>query len=189
MDSIAIAYWLRPQTALTIDYGQRPADAEIRAASAVCEELKIDHHVIDVRSLGQLGSGDLSNSPRLSVAPVSEWWPFRNQMLITIAAIQAVSIGIEELLIGCLKTDGFHVDGSQEFVKKMDALLRFQEGGLRLLAPAIHLNAAELIKESSVPPTLLAWAHSCHVANAACGLCRGCEKHYMTLKQVGNAPY
>jgi len=29
LDSIALAYWLRPQIAVTIDYGQRPARAVI----------------------------------------------------------------------------------------------------------------------------------------------------------------
>ncbi|WP_440506100.1 7-cyano-7-deazaguanine synthase [Serratia nevei] len=54
MDSIAIAWWKRPDIALTLDYGQYAAEAEIRAASVTCKSLGIDHHIIriDCRSLG-----------------------------------------------------------------------------------------------------------------------------------------
>ena len=34
MDSIAIAWWKRPDIALTLDYGQQAANAEIKAATA-----------------------------------------------------------------------------------------------------------------------------------------------------------
>jgi 7-cyano-7-deazaguanine synthase len=82
MDSIAIAFWKRPSIAFTIDYGQLPAIAEVRAASAACAELKIEHHVIRT-DLRALGSGDLAGAAPSPIAPVSEWWPFRNQMLLT----------------------------------------------------------------------------------------------------------
>lgn len=32
MDSIALAYWKRPEIAITIDYGQKPAAAEVVAS-------------------------------------------------------------------------------------------------------------------------------------------------------------
>ncbi|EOE6681447.1 hypothetical protein ACNZ7R_01700 [Enterobacter hormaechei] len=40
MDSIAIAWWKRPDIALTLDYGQQAANAEIKAATATCEALE-----------------------------------------------------------------------------------------------------------------------------------------------------
>lgn len=39
MDSISIAWWKRPDIAITLDYGQRAAEAEIKAASATCSDL------------------------------------------------------------------------------------------------------------------------------------------------------
>jgi len=188
MDSIAIAYWLRPQCAITVDYGQKPAAAELRAASAVSTALGIDHHVI-VADLSALGSGDMAGSAALSVAALSEWWPFRNQMLLTLGAMRAVALGVNRLLIGTLATDGGHADGRSEFVEAMDRVLRAQEGAISLEAPAINLTAAQLIRESGVPMEILAWAHSCHVSDYACGLCRGCRKHYETLAELGVEPY
>lgn len=188
MDSVAIAWWRRPDLAITIDYGQRPAAAELRAAGAVCEALGIEHAIIRA-DLSALGSGDMAGTPRLAEAPVPEWWPFRNQMLVTLAAMLGIARGARRLLIGCLATDASHTDGSRPFVERMDDLLAMQEGGLRLEAPAIGLTAVELIRVSEVPADLLAWAHSCHVSEHACGACRGCQKHYETLEALGDAPY
>jgi 7-cyano-7-deazaguanine synthase len=188
MDSIAVAYWRRPQAAITIDYGQRPAAAEIRAAAAVSEALGLEHHIVQA-DLSALGSGQMAGSAALAVAPVPEWWPFRNQMLITLAAMKGVTIGVERLLVGTLRTDEVHGDGRPAFIEAMDVVLRLQEGAMTVEAPAIALTAVELIRASGAPIELLAWAHSCHVGEYACGLCRGCRKHYETLAQLGVDPY
>lgn len=188
MDSIAIACWARPEMAVTIDYGQAPAPAEIRAASAVAAELGIDHFVVRA-DMSALGSGDLAGSAALDIAPVREWWPFRNQMLVTIAAMKVLPLGAKKLLIGCLATDGAHADGTADFVQSLNNLLQLQEGGMSLEAPAIQLNAVELVQRSGVPMEILAWAHSCHVGEYACGYCRGCRKHFETTQALGLGAY
>lgn len=188
MDSIAIAFWKRPDLAITIDYGQIPAAAEVRAAKAVCLHLGIEQQVIKA-DLSALGSGDMAGTAALEIATVPEWWPFRNQMLITLAAMKGVSLGIRHLLIGTLETDSAHGDGTPNFVHAMSSLLQCQEGGMTLESPAIGLTSSQLIRSSGVPMAVLAWAHSCHVAEQACGLCRGCRKHYDTMAELDGAPY
>lgn len=181
MDSTAIAYWRQPGCAITINYGQRPAEGEIRAAGAVCKALDIEHLVIHA-DISSLGSGDLVGLPQVSNAPATEWWPYRNQFLLTVAAMKCLSLDIPELMIGALKTDGFHADGTAEFVRRMNDLFSLQEGELKVIAPAIDLTAAELVQESQAPHSLMAWSHSCHAAAYACGYCRGCRKHYETMQ-------
>lgn len=188
MDSIAIAWWRRPAIGITIDYGQGPAPGEIRAAAAVADQLGMQHVVIR-SDLSALGSGDLAGAAPLEIAPVREWWPFRNQMLVTLAAMKAIQLNADKLLIGCLKTDGAHADGTPAFVSTLDALLRLQEGSIKLEAPAIELDAVELIRTSSIPQEVLAWAHSCHVGEYACGYCRGCHKHFTTHSALGLGAY
>ncbi|WNO04008.1 7-cyano-7-deazaguanine synthase [Rhodoferax mekongensis] len=188
MDSVAIAFWIRPAFGITVLYGQKAAEAELYASKAVCNSLGIEHHVIET-DLSALGSGDMVGRTADPLAPASEWWPFRNQMLITLGAMKAIQVGAKELLIGCLRTDGFHADGRMSFVSDMSRLLSMQEGALTVRAPAIEFSAAELIKVSGVPIDILAWAHSCHVSSHACGMCRGCRKHYETLEELGHAPY
>lgn len=188
MDSTCLAYWHKPDLAITIDYGHKAAAGEIRAATAVCQTLGIDHKIIHC-DLSALGSGDLAGTEANPHAPASEWWPYRNQMLVTIAAMECIKHKIDVLEIGALRTDGFHADGRKEFVEALSALLSMQEGGLRLEAPAAAYSAEELVEVSEITMDVLAWSHSCHKSDYACGYCRGCEKHYITMKAIGVEPY
>jgi 7-cyano-7-deazaguanine synthase len=87
-------------------------------------------------NLSELGCGDMARTAPLNIAPIPEWWPFRNQMLVTLAAMKAVTLGVKRLLIGTLKTDDLHADGRPEFVERINTLLMGQEGGITLEAPA-----------------------------------------------------
>ena len=188
MDSIAIAYWKQPKYGLTVDYGQIPASAEIRASAAVCTALNIRHEVIHA-DISALGSGDLSGRRPASVAPARDWWPYRNQFLLTVVGMKCHLLGATEVMIGTLRTDDLHADGTKGFVQSMNALFELQEGALRIIAPAIDLSAAELVRSSGIPFHLLAWSHSCHVAETACGFCRGCRKHYETMMECFDRAY
>lgn len=176
IDSAALARWKQPDVALTINYGQRSALGEIRAAKKITEELSIAHEVVSV-DLQHLGSGDLAGTPPSSLAPAPEWWPFRNQMLATIAAMRAIALGIDTLLFGAVATDNVHADGRPAFFALLDQLTSMQEGGIRVSAPAIGMTTLELVRCSGIDLHVLAWCHSCHTADFACGNCRGCFKY------------
>lgn len=188
MDSVALAYWKRPTIAITIDYGQRPAKAELQASSAVCHVLGIEHKIISI-DCSCIGSGDLAGTAALSCASASEWWPYRNQLLVTFAAAALLSRGVDTLLVATVAPDRQHADGSPQFIAQLSELMALQEGGVRVEAPAIDMSSAELVRTSNVPIEVLAWAHSCHVANFACGRCRGCAKHFATMGALGFGPY
>jgi 7-cyano-7-deazaguanine synthase len=174
-DSTALAWLERPGLALTVDYGQLPARGEIRASRAICTALEIQHEVLTLRSR-ELGSGDLAGRPALTSAPSSEWWPFRNQLLLTVASMRALQRNARSIIIGTVNTDSFHADGRSEFIHHFNRLLAVQEGGLTAEAPCIERSTVELIRFSQIPREILAWCHSCHVAEWACGSCRGCLK-------------
>lgn len=185
MDSTAIAWWKRPDLAITIDYGQKAAEAEKHAAAQVARTLGIAHEILKV-DCSSIGSGDMAHAAPNVYAATSDWWPYRNQLLLTLASMKVIAHEVDLLLIGTLKSDGeSHLDGSQKFVTLMDELMRFQEGGLRIAAPAIEMTAVELIKASGIPPYVLAWSHSCHKENIACGHCRGCNKYLETYAALG----
>lgn len=188
MDSICIAWWKRPVVAITIDYGQRPAQGEIAASEAACRAIGIRHEVVRV-DCSSLGSGDLAGTMPVAVAPVPEWWPFRNQLILTLAGMAAVRLGITHLMLGALGTDGEHADGRPEFVRSISSLMALQEGGIIVSAPAITMTAVELVRTSGIPQEVLAWAHSCHTSDYACGQCRGCVKHFKTWEALGWDPY
>lgn len=184
MDSAALAFWKRPDLAITIDYGQASARGEIRAATQIAKELSIAHEIIHI-DCSALGSGDLAGKPAISRSPAPEWWPYRNQFLVTVAAMKVIPLGISSLLVGSVMSDSFHVDGRAEFYEQLDRLVAMQEGSLRIEAPGLEFSAGQLIRHSGIPDSLLGWAHSCHKAEYACGSCRGCWKRQNVLDELG----
>jgi 7-cyano-7-deazaguanine synthase len=181
MDSVALAFWRRPDVAFTVDYGQLAAKGEIRAARQIAKELDVAHEVLAI-DCRQLGSGDMAGIPASAIAPVPEWWPFRNQMLVTFAAARAVSLGVGQLLVGSVASDESHQDGKAEFYVLLDRLLEFQEGGIRVTAPGIAMTTEELVRTSGISLSQLSWAHSCHKGEFACGDCRGCYKYHSVME-------
>jgi len=189
LDSSALAAMVRPDHALVFDYGQVAADAEHRAAREVARELKVPlTHLrvpAGVVAAGLMSVGvDDTNVTVEGTAP--EWWPFRNQLLITLAAAWGVTRGFGEVLLGTVATDGArHADGTAEFRAAIDRLLSLQEGGLRVSAPAADLTSDQLLTRSGIPEHVLAWTHSCHRANLPCANCPGCIKRSEVLRRAG----
>jgi 7-cyano-7-deazaguanine synthase len=188
MDSISIGWWKRPDLAIFVDYGQLPAAAERAAGTAACRAMDIRCETVRA-DCSSLGSGNMAGLPSNTFAPVPEWWPFRNQLILTLAGMAALRLGSTELMIGTLITDDQHADGRPEFVNRASELMEMQEGGLIVSAPAIGLTAVDLVRTSGIPKDVLAWAHSCHTGELACGQCRGCVKHYETWKALGWDPH
>ena len=183
MDSIALAWWKRPDRLYTVDYGQLAAPAEIMASRAVAKELGIPHEILHFEGR-EYGSGDMAGARPDGHAPASDWWPYRNQMLITLVAMKAVAIKVDTLWLGTVASDNSHRDGTTEFIKRMSGLLEFQEGAMTVEAPAIELSTVELIRTSGIQRGTLAWAHSCHKADIPCCACRGCNKHLEVLQEL-----
>lgn len=182
MDSVALAFWKRPQIAFTVNYGQLGAEGELRASRIISQELNIQHEIISV-DCRQLGSGDLTGIPQLQNTPTSDWWAFRNQLLLTLAGMKCLALGVRTLMFGSVKTDSF-IDSSPDFFDKIGALFAIQEGNIEIIAPAINLTTTELIKTSGIPNSVLAWSHSCNISDYACGHCRGCIKYLAVMNEL-----
>ena len=188
VDSVALAFWKRPQVAMTIDYGQRAAVAEVNVSRHICSLLEIDHVVIRV-DCSSLGSGDMAGLSPLPGAPVSEWWPYRNQLLATLAGMKAIAIGATEIMLASVASDASHVDGTLRFYDTLNTLMAMQEGALSVSAPALGMTTSELVRTSGIDRGLLSWAHSCHTSILACGNCRGCFKHQQVMGELYQDPY
>ncbi|MEQ8748737.1 MAG: 7-cyano-7-deazaguanine synthase, partial [Amphiplicatus sp.] len=161
IDSSALAYWMRPDICVTVNYGQRAALGEIAAARAICSELNLEWRLIEA-DLSTLGSGDMGDRPPSAQANAPEFWPYRNQMLVTLAAMLLQPEGLDEILIGSVASD-LHADGSPAFVAAMNALLIAQEGAVRFQAPALTLSSENLLRRSKFPRELIGLTFSCHV--------------------------
>ncbi|SDX48062.1 7-cyano-7-deazaguanine synthase [Celeribacter indicus] len=175
VESTALAYMLRPDVLFTIDYGQAPAQGELRAATFIARELGLNHETLSV-DCSPLGAGDMAGRPIASHSRVSEAWPFRNQLLVTLAAMKFAGEGLKDILIGTVVSDRVHADGSPEFVERLDMLIKCELPQTSVTAPALNMSTLELVKRSQVPMDILGWSFSCHRSTVACGQCRGCNK-------------
>lgn len=184
IDSICLAYGIRPEIAYSIDYGQTVAEREIYVSNFICEHLRIQHEVIKV-DCKSLGSGILANSSSLEFSPSEEWWPFRNQLLITLACMKAIKDGVNEIYLGSVKSDDYHKDGTTEFYKLVNDLVYYQEGNIKIYCPSLNYYSHELVNFYKVPIELLTIAHSCHISNLACGKCSGCLKQLRVRHELG----
>lgn len=176
VESTCLAAMTKPDLALTINYGQVCAPGEIRAAKHIASLIGMSHRVVEA-SLGHLGAGDMTGIPSEEVeGRVPEHWPFRNQMLLTVAAMSLAGCDLRELIIGTVLTDRVHNDGTPEFLSAMERLLQTQLSDFKLSAPASTITTDDLVRRSGVTRDLLGWTFSCHRAEVACGACRGCNK-------------
>lgn len=188
LDSSAIAAIANPQHCLCINYGQIAAEAEERSARAVATELNlpIDSIAVNASAIGAglMASTDAHRDSGDETSP--EWWPFRNQLLITLCASWAVTRGFTTVLIGTVSTDGErHSDGTGAFLEQIDRLTGLQEGSIRIEAPAVHISTPELISRPEVSDEILRWTHSCHRANLPCANCPGCVGRAAALHSAG----
>ncbi|TDS52417.1 7-cyano-7-deazaguanine synthase [Myroides indicus] len=184
IDSISLAYNLKPEIAYTINYGQTVAEREIYVSEYICKVLNIKHKVISV-DCSSLGSGTLANKKNLKSSPSEEWWPFRNQLLITLSAMQAINDGVSEIYLASVKSDKFHTDGTKKFYDLINETVVFQEGNIKILCPTLELYSHELVQNFNVPLELISIAHSCHISNLACGKCSGCTKQLRVKYEIG----
>ena len=185
VDSAAIAAIYRPSAALFVNYGQRPAPSEGRSATVISRELDIPFHQLTI-DLRPIGAGLLLGEFASSNQPSPEWWPFRNQLLVSIAAAFAFRIGLKKVLVGSVFGDGNrHVDGRLEFYEILDALLRLQEGEISVHAPGIAETTEQLVSRSGLGEDLLGWTVSCHRSEFPCGSCPGCWKRSRVMMNLG----
>lgn len=182
LDSTALAHWLRPAELFFIDYGQISAVGELRAARQIAKDLNLSLRV-ETMNCRSLGVGDMAASEPLSEA-APEFWPYRNQLLITLAAMAYAAEDSLTVSIGTVKSDAIHPDGRPQFFGAMQSLLAVQ-GNAQVDFPAKHMTSADLLKQAAVPTSILGWTFSCHRAEIACGQCRGCLKHFATLSAFG----
>jgi 7-cyano-7-deazaguanine synthase len=182
LDSSALAWWLRPELCVTVDYGQRAAKGEMAASTAICDAIGLSHCKVEV-DLSSLGSGTMADKAPAAGGAASEFWPYRNQMLVTLAAMQLMPQGFNEIMVGSVCTDR-HADGKAPFYRALDRMVSLQEGNVRVTAPARKYSTSKLLRMSGFPYGLIGLTFSCHVYEFACGQCSGCIKHRQCVEDA-----
>ena len=208
LDSTTALYWARRRYdevyALTFDYGQRHR-VEIRSARWVARRLGIPHAVLRI-DLRQVGGSALTDPaiavprharvPRLRRAgPPATYVPFRNGILLAVAAAWAEARGITELVCG------FNIIDSPEYPDTRPAFVRAMERAVNagtksaVGAPAMKIRAPFLaLKKSDIIGIGLSLGAdysrsiTCYSGlETPCEACSACLLRARAFKEIGLA--
>ncbi|PJC37506.1 7-cyano-7-deazaguanine synthase QueC [Candidatus Peregrinibacteria bacterium CG_4_9_14_0_2_um_filter_53_11] len=187
MDSTTLLYKLLADgdevRCISFDYGQRHKK-ELEYARRICEELGVEHSIIDVRSLNELMQG----SALTSDIPVPEGHyedenmkqtvvPNRNMIFISLAMAQAISLGFERVALAVHAGDhAIYPDCRPIFIQKMQAVAAIANyEKLDVFAPFLTMSKGEIAevgRELGVP---FEKTWTCYKGLAEpCGKCGSC---------------
>lgn len=197
MDSITLLYEKKDEIALGIsfDYGSNHNHNELPLAALHCQRLGIAHVVIPLGFVHQYfkssllesgesipdGSYDEENMKSTVV-------PFRNGVMLAVAAGIAESNGLTKVLIANHGGDHtIYPDCRPEFIAAMDAAV---EAGtfarVRVVAPYTNISKADIARRGRALGIDYAETWSCYKGgNVHCGTCGTCVERKEALREAG----
>ena len=204
MDSVTLLYEKKDEIALGIsfDYGSNHNHNELPLAALHCQRLGIAHVVIPLGFIHQYfkssllesgesipdGSYDEENMKSTVV-------PFRNGVMLAVAAGIAESNGLTKVLIANHGGDHtIYPDCRPEFIVAMDAAV---EAGtfarVRVVAPYTNISKADIARRGGALGIDYAETWSCYKGgDVHCGTCGTCVERKEALREAGiedNTPY
>lgn len=148
---------------VSIFYGQRH-ERELRSAKAIAEYYGVAHYQIDLSDVFKQSDCSLmarssrliehtSYAEQLKVGGVSTYVPFRNGLILSVAASFAGSIfenDLVEIYIGAHADDAAgnaYADCSEDFIRTLDAAISIGTyERIKLVAPFIGKSKADVVK-------------------------------------------
>ena len=197
MDSVTLLYEKKDEIALGIsfDYGSNHNHNELPLAALHCQRLGIEHVVVPLGFMHQyfksslLESGDsIPDGSYDEENMKSTVVPFRNGVMLAVAAGIAESNGLTQVLIA--NHSGNHTiypDCRPEFIAAMDAAV---EAGtfarVRVVAPYTNISKADIARRGRALGIDYAETWSCYKGgHVHCGTCGTCVERKEALREAG----
>jgi 7-cyano-7-deazaguanine synthase len=188
--------------AITFDYGQRSAGMEIKSSKAICEKLGMEHTVIELPWLAQLGGSALTSEeeiPELTMDQLDDkevcdetarkvWVPGRNVVFSSIALSFAEAEGAEKIIVGWdFEEAATFPDNSREFLDAFNDLLKIGSlDDIQIEAPLIQMDKKEIVKLGDDISALLDISYSCYIGEEwHCGVCESCMRRKRAFELAG----
>ena len=197
MDSVTLLYEKKDEIALGIsfDYGSNHNHNELPLAALHCQRLGIAHVVIPLSFMHQyfksslLESGDsIPDGSYDEENMKSTVVPFRNGVMLAVAAGIAESNGLTKVLIANHGGDHtIYPDCRPEFIAAMDAAV---EAGtfarVRVVAPYTNISKADIARRGRALGIDYAETWSCYKGgHVHCGTCGTCVERKEALREAG----
>lgn len=179
--------------AISYKYGQRHSK-EVYMAAKVAERLHIDHEIIDLPELEGsplTGDGEIPKGPYSQFEGISPAYvPFRNGVLLSVAASRAQAWGAKEVWFGAHASDWgawAYPDCSPTFITPMNQAIRIgTDFNVELVTPLLQMTKVQVVQQGLTlqSPFELTW--SCYVGKELqCGECPTCLERIEAFRQNG----
>ena len=197
MDSVTLLYDYqdRIQLAISFDYGSKHNSREIPFAQLHCQRLGIEHLVIPLDFMQRFfqssllkGGEEIPEGHYADENMKSTVVPFRNGIMLAIAAGMAESRGLKNVMMANHGGDhAIYPDCRPEFVDAMDrAITAGTYEGVKLLAPYTSLTKTQIaligkkigINYAETWSCYKGWVHHC-------GKCGTCVERREALAEAG----
>lgn len=169
--------------ALTFDYGQKHRK-EIAYASRVCQQLGINHRIIDITAINQLlQSSSLTSDKAIpeghyeAANMKSTVVPNRNMILLSLAIGYAVDIGANKVFYGAHSGDhAIYPDCRPDFVLAMNKVAKLANyEPVDIVTPYLNSDKAEILADGLSMGLDYSHSWTCYNGRAkACGKCGSC---------------
>ncbi|MEW6593064.1 MAG: 7-cyano-7-deazaguanine synthase QueC [Candidatus Hadarchaeota archaeon] len=177
---------------LTFDYGQI-APRELESAKLVAKKLGVKFRTIDLSSIkGLYGSGVTALTDAKMKMPErfepSVIVPFRNGIMLSIAAAYAAAIGAGAIYYGAQKDDSpFYPDCRSDFADAMSNAISCGTGlKIRVKNPLARLGKADVIRLAAETKVPLELTWSCYLNGPLhCGRCESCRNRKKAFREAG----
>ena len=205
IDSTSALFWARSQfervSALTVDYGQRHR-IEVEMATEALSRLGVPGKNIrlDLTQIGgsaltddAIGLPEFSGVRDITPGAPSTYVPFRNGILLALAAAWAEVIGVRDLVCGFNVLDSPNYPDTQPaFVKAMEGAINagtraaFEPGRYALHAPFSQLRKSEIIRQGLELGADYSYSISCYAGGEVpCLKCSSCWLRQKAWQEVG----
>lgn len=197
LDSTTMLYEYKEQIALALsfDYGSNHNKKELSFASLHCKRLGIQHIIIPLEFIHQYFHSSLLEGA--DAVPEGEYddenmrstvVPFRNGIMLAIAAGMAENNGLKQILMANHSGDhAIYPDCRPEFVKAMDAAIEAGTyDGVRLFTPYTNLTKADIARHGKALGIDYSETWSCYKGGEVhCGKCGTCTERREALREAG----
>lgn len=182
----------RPALALTFDYGQRAAPAEVRAARELCRHYGAAHRVVKLPWLGELAPAAIVDEatplPTREADVGAVWVPNRNGVFVAVGASFAESFGAAAVVAGFNVEEAVQFpDNSPAFVAASNRALRYSTAGrVKLTSYTASLDKTDIVERGLRVGLPWEYLFPCYGAGPIpCGKCSSCKRTARALERAG----
>ena len=201
LDSTTLLYEYKDSIALAVsfDYGSKHNKPELEYAALNCKRLGIRHLVIPLEFMGKyfrsdllIGGGDIPEGSYADENMKSTVVPFRNGIMLSIAAGLAESYELDTIMLANHSGDhAIYPDCRPEFIEGMAAAVEAGTyNGVKVVSPYCNMTKREIALRGRELGVDFSLTYSCYKGGEKhCGKCGTCVERKEALEGFDPTEY